>query len=247
MYAQPKGLEMNSPGYDELWRTKWGDMQHYGPVHRHTLESLVRTVADLKVKSVLDVGCGSGENLAALAGGGNYELAGVDISKEALALAGSRVPSAKLQQLDVQREILPEKFDLVISIQVVEHIPDDTAAFSNIAKMANRFVLISTMQGRMRPSEPNIGHVRNYSAAELKSKLENAGLEVLDIHGWGFPFYSPLYRSLVEYLPGGPPEGEVSATGKLAARALYQLYKLNWPGRGDVVTALARPRQELQV
>ena len=58
---------MKPLSYDELWRETWGDMQHFGPVHRHTLESLVRTVSSLEVKSVLDVGCGSGENLAALA------------------------------------------------------------------------------------------------------------------------------------------------------------------------------------
>lgn len=232
---------MSSPHYDELWRTKWGDMQHYGPVHRHTLEGLVRTVAGLNVRSVLDVGCGSGENLGALAVGDRYELAGVDISQEALNLAQRRAPNARLMQLDVQREALNEKFELVISIQVVEHLLDDSSAFCNIAKMAEKYVLISTMQGRMRPSETGIGHIRNYSATELRQKLEHAGLEVLEIHGWGFPFYSPLYRSLVEYLPGGPPEGEVSAAGKFAARALYHLYKLNWPGRGDVITALARP------
>ena len=231
---------MKPLSYDELWRETWGDMQHFGPVHRHTLESLVRTVSSLEVKSVLDVGCGSGENLAALATSGGYTLSGVDISEEALKLASHRVPHARLTQLDVQREALPERFDLVMSIQVVEHLIDDMAAFRNIANMAHNYVFISTMQGRMRPSEIAIGHVRNYSAAELRSKLESVGLEVLRVTGWGFPFYSPIYRSLAEWLPGGPPSGAVSPLGKIAARALYQLYRLNRSGKGDVISALAR-------
>ncbi len=231
---------MSTAQYDDLWRTAWGDMQHYGPVHRHTLEDLVRTVCALDVKSVLDVGCGSGENLAALATCNRFELSGADVSDEALNLARQRVPSARFQKLDAQREALTEKFDLVMSIQVVEHLYDDISAICNMAKMSKKYVLISTMQGRMRQSEISIGHIRNYSAQELREKVEMAGLEVLDIHGWGFPFYSPIYRTLSEHLPGGPPTGEMSGATKLAARALYQLYKLNLRGRGDVITALAR-------
>ena len=231
---------MFSISYDELWRTAWGDLQRFGPVHRHTLERMVRTVSSLGVHSVLDVGCGSGENLAALAALGRYELAGTDISQEALNLAGQRVLSARLFPLDIQREALPEQFDLVMSIQVVEHLLDDVATFRNIAAMSRQWVLISTIQGRMRPSEIAIGHVRNYSTVELRRKLELVGLEVIDISGWGFPFYSPLYRSLVEWLPGGSPAGPMSAASRFAARLLYHLYRLNWPRRGDVITALAR-------
>lgn len=233
---------MQPPSYDELWRKTWGDMQRFGPVHRHILEDMVRTVTSLDVKSVLDAGCGSGENLAALARLARYELAGVDISEEALKLASQRVPSARLIQLDVQREALPERFDLVMSIQVVEHLLDDVAAFRNIAGMANNYVFISTIQGRMRPSEISIGHVRNYSEVELRRKLESAGLEVLEVRGWGFPFYSPIYRSLAEWLPGGPPAGSVGPLGRIAARTLYNLYRLNRSGKGDVITALARRR-----
>lgn len=230
---------MQPPSYDELWRETWGDMQRVGPVHRHILEDMVRTVTSLDVKSVLDVGCGSGENLRALAGLARYELAGIDISEEALKLASHRVPQARLEQLDVQRDALPKRFDLVMSIQVVEHLPDDAAAFRNIASMSNNYVFISTIQGRMRPSETSIGHVRNYSEVELRSKLESAGLEVMEVRGWGFPFYSPIYRSLAEWLPGGPPAGSISPLEKIAARTLYHLYRLNWSGKGDVITALA--------
>ena len=233
-------LKMKTTSYDELWRTTWGDMQRFGPVHRHTLENLVRTVSSLDVRSVLDVGCGSGENLAALAAVGRYELTGIDIAREALNLAKQRVPAARLLQLDVQSGALPERFDLVISIQVVEHLIDDLAALRNIAAMTNRYALISTMQGRMRRSELAIGHVRNYSSVELQRKVEIAGLEVMDIHGWGFPFYSPIYRTLSEWLPGGPPTGPMNPASKLASQALYYLYRLNWPGRGDVISVIAR-------
>lgn len=220
----------------------WGDVQRFGPVHRHATEQLLRTVTALKdVYTVLDVGCGSGDNLRVLASTGRYELSGVDFSREALALARERVPGAQLSALDVEREVLPHKFDLVMSLQVVEHLVDDTSAIRNMAAMAGRYVFVATMQGRMRRSEAAIGHIRNYSSIELARKLEAAGLEIVWMQGWGFPFYSPLYRSIAEWLPGGPPTGAMGRASQVAADALYQLYRLNWPGRGDVLSALARP------
>jgi len=216
-------------------------MQQVGPVHRCIREDLVRTVAALDVRSVLDVGCGAGDNLAALVPLGRHELTGADVSAEALALARQRVPTARLTLLDVERETLPERFDLVLSIQVIEHILDDVAALRNMARMARGYVFISTIRGRMRPSEVAIGHVRNYSALELSRKLERVGLDVIRVTGWGFPFYSPHYRTVAEWFPGGPPSGRVGPTGRLVARALYRLYRLNWPGRGDVLSVLAQP------
>jgi len=227
--------------YDHLWRIAWGDMQRFGPVQRHSLKNLFKTVSSLEVHSILDVGCGSGVTLAAFAACGRYQLAGADSSEVALNLARKTVPSARLFHLDVEREALPEQFDLVISVQVVEHLLNDMTALSNIVKMARSYVFISTMQGRMRASEIAIGHVRNYSEIELRRKLECVGLQVLQVRAWGFPFYSPIYRSVVELLPGGPPSGPMGRGAKIAAGVLYQLYRLNWPGHGDVLSVLARP------
>jgi SAM-dependent methyltransferase len=234
-------MQAQATPYDELWRNAWGDMQRYGPVHRHIREDLVRVVSRLEgCRNILDVGCGSGDNLRVLADLGGYELTGVDVSQEALARAQRLVPTARLLQLDAEHEALPERFDLVISIQVIEHLLDDIAALRNMARMSAAYVFVSTMSGRMRPSEIGIGHVRNYSALELRRKLELVGLEVADVYGWGFPFYSPFYRTVCEWLPGGPPSGRIGPLGRIAANLMYWLYRLNWPRRGDVLSALAR-------
>lgn len=229
--------------YDELWSGTWGDMQRLGPVHRHQTEELLKLIRKLNVRTVLDVGCGSGDNLAAVAHAmPQLELSGVDVSPGALALAAQRVPGASLGELDVQRENLKKTFDLVMAIQVMEHLADDTAALRNMALMAKQWVIVTSMRGHMRPSEKSIGHFRNYSNGDLRQKAAVAGLEVVDLFGWGFPFYSPLYRTVVEWLPGGPPNGKIGTKQLAFANALYHLYSLNIPRRGDVVIMLARPQ-----
>ena len=241
--AQPGvvSVVLGTVSYNDLWHTTWGDMQTLGPVHRHTRDDMLEVISSLDVTSILDVGCGSGENIARLASARKYSLTGTDISSEALELAQRRLGSGiPLHELDIEHAKLPDTFDLVMSFQVVEHLVDDLAAITNIAAMAEQYVFTSTISGRMRPSERNIGHVRNYSRVELTRKHELAGLEVLWVSGWGFPFYSPLYRTLVEFLPGGPPGGRVGGTGRLVANGLYQLYRLNVRGRGDVISLLAR-------
>lgn len=229
--------------YDELWKGTWGDMQRFGPVHRHQTEEILTLIRKLEVRTVLDVGCGSGDNLAALKQTmPHLELYGADVSPGALALAAQRAPGADLRELDVQSRTTDEQFDLVMAIQVIEHLPDDTAALRNMALMAKQWVLVTTMRGRMRASEKSIGHFRNYSDRDLREKAAVAGLEIVEMFGWGFPFYSPLYRTAVEWLPGGPPQGKIGSKQRFFANALYNLYSFNIPRRGDVVTMLARPQ-----
>ncbi|HWC60268.1 MAG TPA: methyltransferase domain-containing protein, partial [Verrucomicrobiae bacterium] len=107
---------MANVSYNELWTSKWGDMQHWGPCHRHTMRVIHDDISALSgVRTVLDVGCGSGENLAVLERMNKYELFGSDFSEEALKLSRQCVPNAKLFTLDVEKTHLPEKFDLVMS------------------------------------------------------------------------------------------------------------------------------------
>jgi 2-polyprenyl-3-methyl-5-hydroxy-6-metoxy-1,4-benzoquinol methylase len=233
-----------SETYDNLWTETWGDQQSFGPVHRHQRQQLLKLIGSLNVESVLDVGCGSGDNLAALAQAmPRLVLAGTDVSSQALVQAAQRVPGATFRQLDIQNEALNKQFDLVLSNQVVEHLIDDMAAFRNMTRMAKRWVLVATMRGRMRRSERAIGHFRNYSDVELRAKAEAAGLRVVDVFGWGFPFYSPLYRTVIEWLPSGPPKGNLDQLQKGIANFLYSLYAFNIPRCGDVVTMLCETQE----
>ncbi|MGA2286230.1 MAG: class I SAM-dependent methyltransferase [Dehalococcoidia bacterium] len=229
--------------YDRLWSDCWGGMQAIGPVHRHVCRIIVEMVRPLGIRSVLDAGCGSGVNLRALQKNlGVSDVVGIDISLNALQLAATQV-QGEFVVMDVERNSLQREFDLVLSSQVVEHLEDDEAFLSNLRAMCKGYCLIGTMQGRMRASEAYVGHKRNYTRPGLEQKLRNAGFAIERVVQWGFPFYSPLYRSAIELVGGQAVKVGYDKKQRFVASLLYQLYRLNSSRRGDVLIILGSVRQ----
>jgi len=231
-----------TPRYDDIWRTVYGDLQEHGPAHRHLRRLLAEVVAGLEFDSVLDVGCGAGDNVELLlAAGRQARFTGADVSHEALTRARARHAGLQFIALDIEREALPEHFDLVFSSLVLEHLADDAAALRNLRAMTDRHLVLATIAGdieRYRPWEEQVGHVRNYRHGELEERLERAGFAVERTLRWGFPFYSPITRRLQNGMRATPNYGRAT---RLLARATHAVYRLNSSRRGDLLIVVARP------
>lgn len=227
-------------GYDEGWDSKWTDMRRHGPTGRHLRRIIARIMADLPVETVLDVGCGEGSLIQALRAGKPATYTGADFSESALRIARRRTPDAEFFRLDLTEGALDRRFDLVLCTDVVEHIEDDTTAIANLARMTGKYLLVATMQGRMRAFETKVGHVRNYRHGELQAKIAATGLVVERVVEWGFPFFSPLYRDLLAMTGARGTEGEYGPFRRFVAEALYTLFLANAWNRGDYIFVLAR-------
>ena len=240
--AAPGGAPPPMPvaDYDDGWDSRWADMRRLGPTGRHLRRIVADMIRGLAVDSVLDVGCGEGSLIRALQPALPARYAGADFSEAALAIARRRSPDAEFFHLDLVKGGVDRRFDLVLCTDVVEHVDDDDAAFANLAAMTGRYLLVATMQGRMRPFEARVGHVRNYRYGELAEKITAAGLTVERVVQWGFPFFSPLYRDLLQCVGARGTEGAYGPGRKLIAEALYTLFLANSWNRGDYVFVLAR-------
>jgi len=228
--------------YDRVWEEVYGDLQDLGPTHRHMHRLMRRLLRRLDYSSALDVGVGFGHNLPLLTERRQIErLAGVDVSERAIEHVRRRF-EGDFRQLDVATGSLAETYDLVCCALVLEHIVDDAAALGNMRRMTSGFLLAVTIAGdfkRYEPWERQMGHVRNYARGELERKLVSAGFEVVRTVYWGFPFYSPVSRTLQNRMTA---TSELPASARAIARLLYAVYFLNSSRRGDLVLALARPR-----
>ncbi len=236
---------MDVSAYDAGWEERWDDMKRYGPYSRHVRSWIHRFVAPLAFTSVLDAGCGQGELLKEMLA--RYpqiqRVAGIDFSPASINITRQRIEKGRFEVIDLQTQHLDEQYDLVVSIDVMEHIPDDVAALANLRKMTKGHALVSTIQGNSLPQweVDTVGHVRNYRRGELAAKMEKAGFVVERVVEWGFPFYSPLYRWLLGRTKGQGTDGSYGFRRKLIAQLVYGLFALNSSRRGDLILVLARP------
>ncbi len=88
-----------------------------------------------------------------------------------------------------------ECFDAVVTAEVLEHIPDDVGALVELRRVLRRGGLLAVTVPSWLPEKINWmlsdeyhapaavgGHVRIYSATELKAKLRAAGFDVAGSH-----------------------------------------------------------------
>ena len=229
--------------YDELWETAYGDMQDIGPVHRHMRRLVAELLEGLTYATVLDVGCGAGHNLPLLTRGRRLErVTGADVSEEALARARERMPEAEFVQLDVEGGALDGSWELVFSSLLIEHLHDDEAALRNMRAMAEGDLVVTTIAGnyeRYRAWDEQVGHVRNYARGELEAKLEAAGFTVERAIYWGFPFYTPIVRTLQNR---SRASAEYTRAARIASAVMHRVFFLNSRRRGDLLIVHARAR-----
>ena len=229
-----------------------------GPVSRHLQEILLKLAAQIKFNSVTDAGSGHGTVLRVLQNAyPTVKCLGIDISDTAVGEAKKKYPGIEFIQHDFSSTPAARKSDLVICLDVIEHIDDDSKALKNIAQMTKKYLILSTVKGRMRFGEQEAGHVRNYEFSELTGKVEAAGFKIKKVVKWGFPFYSPIYRNIFELivrLKGGVKTNTSEPIVNVAeipfimilAEPLYWLMKLNIPGMGDHIFLLAELENDRQ-
>ncbi|HEY2881334.1 MAG TPA: class I SAM-dependent methyltransferase [Pirellulales bacterium] len=120
---------------------------------------------------VVDIGCGTGANLAALAG--DYLCVGIDTSAEAIELARQRFPGITFVCGQAPRDVdrFLAKADVVLLTDVLEHVPVDRGLLAAIVEACRPGAkLLITVPADMRlwsPHDEVFGHFRRYTADSL--------------------------------------------------------------------------------
>jgi SAM-dependent methyltransferase len=156
-------------------------------IDRWTRASMLARVGPLTAHPVIvDLGCSTGYLLEDLrARRPDALLTGIDLVASGLRKAHRNVPDARLLQADACALPLEDaSVDAVVSANLLEHVPDDRQALSEICRVlgpGGRGVLVV-------PAGPStydyydrfLGHERRYAHGELAAKARGAGLEVID-------------------------------------------------------------------
>jgi SAM-dependent methyltransferase len=168
---------------------------------------------------MLDIGCSGGALLAALADARFSNLAGIDLSRDAIA----RCQSRGLQNTSVMNAEAPTfpdaSFDLLIASDILEHLEHPQPALENWRRLlkprGTLLVMVPAFMWLWSQHDQVNHHFRRYTRAGLVSDLRIADWTVLDSGYWN----TALFPAVAGVRLARRAIGEKSTTGGDQLRA----------------------------
>jgi SAM-dependent methyltransferase len=159
------------------------DQRHWWyRARREVLAALIRRLAKPpKAARILEIGCGTGHNLAMLGQFGRVDA--LELDEEARSVAekrlGREVMSAPLPEI---QGVADGHYHLVGAFDVIEHIDDDRAALASIAakiRPGGKLVMTVPAHQWMWSAHDVVNHhKRRYSRRALRSLVEESPLRL---------------------------------------------------------------------
>ena len=143
---------MNADNVDQAELTKFSSLAHrwwdvdgeFGPLHAINPLRLdwIDGIAPLNRQRVLDVGCGGGILADAMARKG-ADVLGIDLAEKSLKVAqlhaleaGTSHITYRLVAAEALAAEMPDQFDVVTCMEMLEHVPDPASAVQACARLA---------------------------------------------------------------------------------------------------------------
>jgi 2-polyprenyl-3-methyl-5-hydroxy-6-metoxy-1,4-benzoquinol methylase len=149
---------------------------------RDILASVIRRkVALPRLAHILEIGCGTGHNLAMLSRFGDVDAIEIDDHSRGIAAQrlGRDVGASQLPELD---GVADQSYDMVAILDVLEHVEDERAALKAIARRLRPggTILITVPQHPWMWSGHDVAnhHFRRYTKATLRRAISDAGLKI---------------------------------------------------------------------
>ncbi len=191
---------------------RYGNLQKHlnpNPIQRWLLRRFHRRILELVketgARRILDAGCGEGFTLRELREGGvQAKMIGVDFSSAALAWSQAhQMALSPLSLADARHLPFPDdSFDLVLCLEVLEHLPDSALGLRELLRVSRDYVLVSVphepffrganfLRGKhLRALGNDPEHLHNYSGRAFR-RLMSAQADVV-WHGYRFPWQIAL-------------------------------------------------------
>lgn len=145
---------------------------------------------------VIDIGCGTGANLAAF--GASHERVGVDPDPEAIRAASTRYP-----ELDFRRgaapgtvaDVLP-RANLVLMTDVLEHVREDRDLLASIVDLmppaAHVLLTVPADPTLWSPHDTSFGHFRRYTPETFRAIWSDLPVSERVVGPWNRRLYYPI-------------------------------------------------------
>ncbi|RJR26594.1 class I SAM-dependent methyltransferase [candidate division WWE3 bacterium] len=151
---------------------------------KHLVNSLIEHYYDdPNDLNILEVGCGTGNLTQSLQKYGNVK--GFDISPHAVEYCRNKgLENIHLQDISVlDHTPYSNQFDLILALDVLEHIQDDLNVMQKVREMLNPdglfFINVPAHKFLWSEHDEALEHKRRYHSVELKKKLIDSGFEIV--------------------------------------------------------------------
>ena len=157
------------------------------------INSIFKNKKNLKI---LDMGCGSGANLKMLSEYGN--VFAMEPSEEFIEYASKENPDCKILQgaMPDNNPYKNEKFDLIVSLDVIEHIENDLKTLIELKNMLNDngkiIITVPAFQFLFSQDDIVACHYRRYSKKTLKQLIKEAGFKKFSIYYFNTILFLPI-------------------------------------------------------
>jgi SAM-dependent methyltransferase len=162
------------------------DQRHWWyRARREVLAALIRRmVRPAPGAQILEIGCGTGHNLAMLGEFGHVDA--LELDEESRAFAEQRLGRSIMRAPLPELADVPDRhYDLIGAFDVIEHIDDDRAALASIAaklKRGGTFVMTVPAHQWMWSAHDVVNHhKRRYARRALRALIESSPLELITV------------------------------------------------------------------
>src|SRR3989338_1745286 len=176
---------------------------HY--VRNFLVRKLIKKYSPRKgIKSICEIGCGTG-SLSIELGRRGFKVDASDLDKNAIELADkfNRHFNVKYSSQNILGIKSKKKYDMVIAIEVLEHIPEDTKALSKIEGILREegllLITVPIHEKYRREFDNRSGHIRRYVPKDLIEKIKSRGFRMIYARYFNFPLLWMWY--FYAYLP----------------------------------------------
>jgi SAM-dependent methyltransferase len=194
--------------------------------------------------TIVDVGCGTGANLATLAG--EYDCVGIDTSADAIRLAQRRFPDVQFIHGFAPRDLgrIVDRARLVLLSDVLEHVADDFALFSELlaAVRPGTYMLVTVPAELALWSEhdESFGHYRRYDTQRLEAVWQDLPVRPVFVSYFNARLY-PIVKAIRRWNRlRGHSGGQAGTDFRLPSRWVNTALTRTFAGERHRLTRLAQ-------
>ncbi len=152
--------------------------KHRGIPYNFTINKIISLIQKDKYKKIAEVGCGDAFFIYNFKIKNGLNITGYDYSKKSLGFARAFNPKIDFRDLDITKNELLEKYDLILCQDVIEHLPLDKLldSIKNLENSLNQegYLIISVPTTNIPVSDK---HYQHFTKEKLQQYFKNFKLQ----------------------------------------------------------------------